>query len=333
MTIEEKVGQLFLVGFIGQEAEDAKILIEEAHIGGILYFPFANGLENLHQVKTLSEKLQRLSKIPLFIAVDQEGGRVNSLKFTQFPSQAELGKNSDDVYKTAKNIAEVLKSVGININLAPVVDVNSNPNNPVIGSRSFSPDPEIVAFCGKKALEGYKESGIFCCLKHFPGHGDTASDSHLDLPIVNKTKLELERVEFLPFKRLLPNAEFIMTAHLLIPALDSVHPATFSKTILTKLLREEWGYQGLVVSDSLIMQGLYQHCASLPEASLKAFNAGCDLLCIGGKIQKGDQIITAGIEDLLHVYRFFLKAVKTGEISEQRLNESVERILLLKEKL
>lgn len=335
MTLEEKVGQLLLVSFMGEEiTPEIEKLIKETQVGGVVYFAFSNGLSNPKQVRNLSAKLQSLSKIPLFIAIDHEGGRINHLKsgFTQFPSQRELGTDPLNVYAAAKTMAYELKQVGINLNLAPVVDVDSNPLNPVIRDRSFGNDPEKVALCGEMALLGYNEAEFLCCLKHFPGHGDTSQDSHLELPEVHKSLEELEKTELFPFKKLYPKADLIMTGHLFIPELDPIKPVTFSEKIINKMLREEWGYQGLVVSDSLIMQGLLKHSKSLEDAAEKAFKAGCDLLCIAGKVELAEKTITVSSQDISNVHQFLITAFKTGRISEKRLNESVTKILNLKKK-
>ena len=172
------------------------------------------------------------------------------------------------------------------MNLAPVVDVDSNPNNPVIASRSFGADPERVAAFGARALSGYKEAGVIATLKHFPGCGDVAVDPHEDLPVIRKTKEELERVELLPFARLASSADAIMTAHILVPALDPDHCATLSKKTLA-YLREIIGFDGVIVADSLVMEGVVKQCGTVDEAAILALEAGCDFLILGGKLLVG----------------------------------------------
>ena len=228
MTLEEKVGQLLLVHFNGEKVNnDAKILVQDTKVGGIIYYNWSNGLHSPKQIQTLSTDLQKLTEknqnpIPLLIAADQEGGVVSRLHngFTKFPGNKALGETCDP--NLAESIAlamgEELQAVGINMNLAPVVDVNSNPRNPVIGVRSFGDEAETVFAFGKKALSGYRQAQIIATLKHFPGYGDVAVDPHGDLPIVRKSKKELERVELLPFAKLASSADAIMTAHILVPA-------------------------------------------------------------------------------------------------------------------
>lgn len=326
MTLEEKVGQLFMVCFKGEEInDDARTLVQDLKVGGIIYYNWANGLHSRDQVRTLSEDLQAHAKVPLLIAVDQEGGRVARLTFTKFPSNQEV----KDPLETAFSIGEELKSVGINMNLAPVVDVNSNPENPVIGDRSFSSDPKEVVTCGKAALDGYKKAGVIATLKHFPGHGDTYVDSHGDLPVVNKSLRELEKAELLPFKELHSSA--IMTAHLLVPAIDPEFPATLSKKTLD-YLRVEIGFQGVIVSDSLTMEGVLKKAGSVEEAAIQAILAGCDLLIFGGRRLNEEQT-ELGVAEIQQIHRAVVKAALHGRISQERIDEALQRVLHLKSKI
>lgn len=337
LSVEEKVGQLLLVSFDGDEANlNALELIQKAHVGGILYFSSCNGLTSPEQVQTLSDSLQALSSIPLFIAVDQEGGRVQHLKngFQILPTQQKQALEPENILSLVKSVGRELKSVGVNINLSPVVDVNVNPLNPVIGDRSYSHDPEVVVKCARLAIKGYLEEGIICCIKHFPGHGDTTVDSHLALPVISKSVAELNKVELYPFQQLCQEVDMIMTGHLLVPALDEANPATHSSKILQNLLREKLGFEGVIVSDSLIMKGLYQSCPTLEEAALRAFKAGCDLLCIGGRIeQENGHLIDVPAAAIFKTHRYLVDAVNRGDIPMKRLDESVERILALKKRI
>lgn len=336
LTLEEKVGQLLIVSFDGDEANsNALELIQKAHVGGIIYYSYGNGLTSPEQVQTLSDSLQRLSPTPLFIAVDQEGGRVQTLKngFQPMPSQQKQAIEPQNILPLVKSVAKELKSVGVNLNLSPVVDVNINPLNPVIGDRSYSHDPEIVVKCAKQAIKGYSEEGLITCIKHFPGHGDVTVDSHLALPVITKPVTELDRVELYPFRQLCQDVEMVMTGHLLVPALDPINPATHSSKILQELLREKLGFEGVIISDSLIMKGLSETCLTLEESALKAFNAGCDLLIISGRIeQENGNLIYAQVESILKIHRYLVDAVKRGDISMKRLDESVDRILDLKKR-
>lgn len=335
MTLEEKIGQILMVHFHGKKANDeAKELIQKLHIGGIVYYNWANELISFQQVKNLSKGLQKLAyRIPLLIALDQEGGRISRLNkgFPSFLSNKEIGdkKDFDLAKRQALDIGKMLKRVGINMNLAPVVDINSNLKNPVIGDRSFGSNPKMVSFYGEKAIEGYHEVGIITTLKHFPGHGDVLIDSHIDLPILDKNMQKLEEIEFFPFSRLASKTDAIMTAHILVPALDSSCCATLSKKILS-YLREQISFQGVIISDSLIMDGILKQC-SIDEAAVKALNAGCDILLLGGKLligsHKGFELT---VSDIKRVHRSLVTAVRKGLISEKRLDSAVQKVIELK---
>ena len=341
LSLEEKIGQLFIVHFNGKIAnEDAKSLIKELHIGGFIYYQWANELSSPQQVFHLSASLQKLAQntshgIPLWIGIDQEGGIVNRLKqgFTVFPSQYALGKTDKWEWgkKMAQQMGQELKSVGISLTFGPVVDVYNNLNHPIIGIRSFSSDPKCVSRWGKLFLEGYRQVGILSALKHFPGHGDAQTDSHDDLPIIHKTRAELESTELLPFKTLCPQADLIMSAHLIVPALDPIHCATFSRSIIHDLLRTQWQFKGVIMTDSLVMEGALNQCSSIEEAVLKSLQAGHDLILLGGKqlnsTQNGKEM---RLEDIKKIQTFLIQAIKKGMITEKDIDEKVHRILELK---
>lgn len=342
MSLEEKVGQILMVHFHGEVInDDAKTLIQDAKVGSIIYYNWSNGLTSPAQVQALSTGLQRLAKenrvpIPLLIAADQEGGVVARLQsgFTSFPGNRALGETSDPnlAKLSALAMGQELQAVGINMNLAPVVDVNSNPRNPVIGVRSFGDDPETVIAFGKNSLAGFKQAEVIATLKHFPGYGDVAVDPHEDLPIIRKSKAELEQVELLPFAKLASSADAIMTAHILVPALDSENCSTLSEKTLD-YLRNVIGFQGVIVADSLVMDGVLKKCHSVDEASIAALNAGCDLLILGGKLLVGErtgfELTTA---DVQRIHSSIVQAVKSGRVREEKLNRVVERILALKKR-
>lgn len=342
LSLEEKVGQVLLVHFHGFIAnQPAEELLQKGHVGGFIYFNWSNDLSSPHQVQTLSIGLQRLNetvgnRLPLFLAVDQEGGKVTRLKkgFTEFPSQEILAKTGikDLGEQVALSIGQELKAVGINFNCAPVVDINSDPKNSVIGSRAFGSIPSEVADWGEKVLQGYEKAGIIAALKHFPGHGDVAIDSHTATPKIQKTKEELEAEELFPFKRLACKADVVMTGHLLVPALDSEHPTTFSRILLTEVLREKLHFNGVILSDSLVMKALSNWAPSYEEAALMALTSGCDLLCLGGKLLNEPSQDEIGVKEILQIHSFLVNAVKEGRYPEELLNESVQRILELKEK-
>ncbi len=341
LTLEQKVGQLLMVHFNGEELnEEARSLIQKGQIGGVIYYNWANGLTSPSQVQNLSNALQRFAKehpphIPLFIATDQEGGVVARLEkgFTLFPGNKVLGltKKPELTEECAFAMGEEMHAVGINFNLAPVADINSNPLNRWKGMRSFGTTPEEVVLHTAAALKGFKRAGIISCLKHFPGHGDASTDSHFDLPVVNRSKEELRRVELLPFIKLLPEADTVMTGHLLMPSLDPEHCATLSKKILHDLLRLELGYQGVVISDSLVMEGVLKKTSSVSESTIQAFEAGCDILLLGGRLLVGSkQGFELDLNAILTIREDLVNAIKSGRISEERLNASVQKILALK---
>ncbi len=342
LSLEEKVGQILMVHFKGETMnEDALEMIHDLHVGGIIYYNWANKLSDPLQVKHLSEELQTAAlntkaQIPLFIAADQEGGLVARLEngFTIFPGNRALGEtNRIDLAKQAAQIMGIeLRSVGINFNLSPVVDVNSNPRNPVIGIRSFGKDPERVIAFGRSVLAGYEDAGILTSLKHFPGHGDVEIDSHEALPIVRKNLEELERLDLAPFSVLAPFADAVVTAHILVKALDNENCVTLSSKALG-YLREKIGFKGLILSDSLVMEGLLEVCQNVEELALRAFNAGCDVLVLGGKqLTSHREYFELTPSDIKRIHAYLVDAVKEGRISLQRLDESVNRIILLKEK-
>lgn len=339
-SLEEKVGQLFF-GFIYGEELSPQIeeFLKETSIGNIIYYRWANGLHSPEQVRRLSSQITSFLKIPAFIAVDQEGGRVARLKegFRAFTSNAVLGALNDSSYVelASQSVAKELKEVGINVNLAPVVDVNSNPSNPVIADRSYSPDPLVVAAMAGAFLRGHRKEGVLTVLKHFPGHGDTQKNSHRSLPVVDKTRAELEQTELRPFNALVSSADMIMTAHILLPALDPNCCATFSSKILEELLKKEWNYQGLVLSDSLVMRAsspnqrtLEEAIESVSQAAIAAFNAGCDCLLLGA-LEWADFKTTPAdnIEMQRRVLKKFSQAVKNGQVSPAKLDQSFQKIV------
>ncbi len=336
LSLEEKAGQVLMVHFPGDTAnEAAKTLIQDAHVGGIIYYTWANGLTSFEQVRNLSKGLQDLSKtIPLFIAADQEGGIVSRLtqEFTVFPGNRALAatKDLDLAEACAFAIGTEMKAAGVNMNLAPVVDVNSNPRNPVIGIRSFGDDPQTVLAFGERTLCGFATAGVISVLKHFPGHGDTATDSHADLPVVAKSLEELECTELLPFASLAAKADAVMPAHILAPALDPDYCSTLSKKTLS-YLKDKIGFQGLVVSDSLVMQGVLKTASTVDEAAIRALEAGCDLLILGGRQLVGKDLKKElTVDDIKRIRNSIVEAVQTGRLPETRLDEAVRNILDLK---
>lgn len=328
MSLEEKVGQLFQVGFHSKTVDKKiKNLIKNYHVGGVIYF--GRNLENLEQIKLLSKTLQNLAlssgaKMPLFIAVDQEGGRLRRIKdLTYYPANAVFGAAGKEelIRKAAAVTAKELKNIGINVNLAPVLDVNNNPNNTVIGDRSFGSDPKLVARMGTAYIEGLQSQGLIATAKHFPGHGDTRTDSHFDLPVIAHDKSRLDRIELYPFKKAIEaGVESIMTTHIYFSAIEEEAgiPATLSKLFLSDILRKELKFKGIIITDCMEM-GAISNSFGTVEGSLRAIKAGADIVLISHSYDQQKKAI-----------KFLLKAVYNGEISEKRIDKSLRRIIKLK---
>ena len=347
MTLEEKVGQLFVLYVYGDHAtepsaadreanrntygvETPKEVIDKYAPGGIIYFSWSHNLYTPQQVANLSNGLQRASlkrqgskaTTPLLIAIDQEHGVVLRLgpPVTMFPGAMALGagRDEDQAYDAARITGVELRALGINQNYAPVADVNVNALNPVIGTRSFSSDPTLTARLTAAQVRGFQEgAGVIATAKHFPGHGDTDDDSHVDLPYIHHTREEWEQIDAPPFQAAIAaGIDTIMTAHIVIPALDpSEDPATLSKPILTGILRDELKFRGVIVTDALTMEGVREKYGD-DQVPVLAINAGADMLLMP--------------PDMDLAYQSVLDAVRSGEISMQRLDESVTRILELK---
>ncbi|WP_346928510.1 glycoside hydrolase family 3 N-terminal domain-containing protein [Clostridium sp.] len=328
MSLEEKVGQMFIVGFDGYDVDDNIInLIKSKKVGGIILF--SKNINTVNQTKKLIGSLNELNsknKFKLFISVDEEGGIVSRIpkEIGQFESAWDVGVTGDLNYafEHGKAIGETIKSLGFNLDFAPVLDVNSNPNNPVIGIRAFSDDPEIVKKMGTEVYKGLRSTGILGVGKHFPGHGDTNVDSHVGVPVINKSIEELKNLELIPFKYAIDNGlDMIMVSHLYLPQLDKTYVASVSKNIVTKLLREDLGFNGVIVTDDMIMEGVKGKYPT-NESAVKAIEAGDDLI-----------IVSAGIHDQNSAIDGVMEAVRNGIISEKRINESVYRILKIKNDL
>ncbi|MDQ3771477.1 MAG: glycoside hydrolase family 3 protein [Actinomycetota bacterium] len=343
MTLEEKVGQMFMTYAYGQSADDPdpamvasnqqtygvdnfEQLIDEYHLGGIIYFAWSNNVNNPTQIAGLSNGIQdsalsQRSAIPLLVSTDQEQGVVVRVgpPATQFPGNMGLGAAREATY--ARTAAEItgreLRAIGINENFAPVADVNVNAQNPVIGVRSFGSDPGLVSTLTAAQVEGYQSQNVSSTAKHFPGHGDTNVDSHTGLPVIHHNREELDTIDLPPFESAIErDIDAIMTAHIVVPALDdSGRPATLSKPILTGLLREQMDFDGLIVTDALTMEGVRQMYGD-ERVPVEAIKAGADVLLMP--------------PDLDLAYNAVLEAVRSGEVGVGRINKSVYRILSLK---
>ncbi len=297
MTIKE-LSQLFMWGFEGTEVVSAlkKTLKKYPPAGVIL---FKRNLETPHQIKTLTSGLERESQNPLLIGIDEEGGRVSRLPqpLGRFPAASILGdffrkeKDSEFIRKLGRYRGHELRELGINLNFAPVLDVNSNPKNPIIGDRAFSNDPKQVAQVACLFFEGMQKEGVLACGKHFPGHGDTHQDSHLTLPTVRKSRRALEKTELVPFREAVrKKIPLLMTAHVVYPALDPDRPATLSSIILKDILRKQMKFEGVIISDDLEMKAVSEKY-SLVESSLLAMEAGVDLILICQNGEKAGDVV------------------------------------------
>ncbi|GAA2741439.1 glycoside hydrolase family 3 protein [Terrabacter aerolatus] len=342
MTLEEKVGQLFIQNVYGKDAttpDDRNLplygvaspaeVVQKYHLGGIIYFAWTDSVQNPDQIVGLSNGLQKAAltqrskvAIPLQIATDQEQGVVTRIgpPATQFPGSMALGagRSAADARTAAAITGRELLAMGVNTNFAPDCDVNVNPLNPVIGTRSFSSRPDLAAQLAAAQVAGYqRDGGVASSGKHFPGHGDTATDSHVAFPVITHTREQWESIDAPPFKAAInEQIDMIMTAHLSFPALDdSGNPATLSKPIMTGVLRGELGYEGVIVTDSLAMQGVRDLYGDA-EVAVRALLAGVDQL-----------LMTPAMDD---AYAAVVQAVRSGRIDPSELDAKVRRVLRLK---
>ena len=328
-TIRKALGQLFIVGFDGTElSRDLRDLFRRYPPGGVILF--RRNLEDPDQIRRLTRDVQiEDTPAPTLVCVDQEGGRVWRLPppFTPFPEARALGNAGLDslAHAAARVIARELCAVGIHCNFAPVLDLDTNPANPVIGDRSFGPNPSAVATLARSILLSFRSNGIAGCGKHFPGHGDTDLDSHETLPTVSLTRDRLFSVEMAPYRALARDAskplELVMTAHVRYPELDPLRPATLSSRILRGALRGEIGFRGIVVTDDLEMGAIAQAYGP-EEASRLAFRAGADLLLFCHTPSH----LPACVETLFRM-------LDRGDILAARLGRSLHRIQRFKKRL
>lgn len=326
MTLRHRIGQLFMIGFEGPEVTpDLRAWMKEYRPGGVILF--SRNLVDASQIAHLTNELQALSAgdSRLLIAIDQEGGRVSRLPsdFTIFPPAATVASSGsvELAYQTAAVTARELRAVGINMNMAPVLDVHTNPANPIIGDRAFGTDPECVGLMGAATIAGLHDHLVLACGKHFPGHGDTNQDSHLELPVVTASRERLEKVELPPFRYAVDHGlQVMMTAHVHFPALDPENPATLSPAILSGLLRGDIGFKGLIFSDDLEMRAILDH-SSAGDAAVRSLQAGVDILLIC----KSRQLETEAIDAVI-------QAVENGEIDHRSCEHSLRRLHAIKER-
>lgn len=354
MTLDEKIGQMLMLEFrywedengelkeVTELNEDIKNAIIKYKVGGVILFA-----ENVHDTEQTTKLTHNIQKAaiengldPLLISIDQEGGIVVRLGTgTSLPGNMALGATRDKklAYEYGKIIADEIKALGINVNLAPVMDTNNNPNNPVIGLRSISSDPKLVGELGSEVVKGIQDQGVSAAIKHFPGHGDTETDSHLGLPVVDKTYEEVEKLELVPFKKAAEEGvDMIMTAHISYPKLEKDTaiskkdgsvvgiPATLSDDIITGIIREKMNYGGIVITDAMKMQAIAEHFGE-EDAVVMAIKAGVDIPLMPALLQKN-----ADLEKLDNIVGRIKNELDLGNITEKQIDNSVYRILDLK---
>jgi beta-N-acetylhexosaminidase len=327
MSLEQKVGQIMIVAFRDSSISPTIAeMVRDRHAGGVILF--TQNLGDAQHARELTDALQALALgsgagIPLFTAMDQEGGVVyrSADGATVWPSQMLFGAAGDPelLDRCVRMAAAELRALGINVNFAPVLDVNNNPDNPVIGTRSFGADPRAVAALGVRAIAAYQAAGVVAVGKHFPGHGDTDVDSHLALPVIDKLPADLEAFELIPFRAAVAaGVDAIMTAHIALPRITGGEPATLAPQALTTLLRQDLGFDGLIITDDLEMGAIVDSYGTA-EAALRGFRAGADLL-----------LFRFSAEQQRRAFDLLLDAVQREPDMAARLDESVRRIVRLK---
>lgn len=327
MSIEEKIGQLIVVGFEGNSINEEIIgLVEDLKVGGVILFS-RNIVDENSVLKLLNDikKTNSNNDIPLLLSIDEEGGMVSRLpkSFVKLPEAMKVGNKNDEElsYKLGQILGERVGILGFNTNFAPVLDINSNPKNPVIGNRAFGTEAKQVIRNGIQVMKGIRESNIIPAVKHFPGHGNTEIDSHIYLPRVDKNMADLKAFELLPFITAIEeDVEMIMVAHILYPEIDRDYPATMSTEIIQSLLRDDLGYDGVIVSDDMTMGAIVKNY-SLEEAVLSFIKSGGDIA-----------LICHGKENPRNAVEKISQAVINGDLTEEEIDKKVYRILKLKER-
>lgn len=325
--MRDKIGQLMIIGLRDTTlSQDEAEFIVRNNIGGVILFP--RNIESPEQLHRLCSSIQQLrhktrDKLPLFISIDMEGGRVARLKkpFTEWPSLAKLGKldSTSASFKMAMAMGEELAAVGINLDFAPCVDILTNPANKVIGDRSISADPEMVAKHASALVRGYIKAGIIACAKHFPGHGNTLVDSHEDLPIEQADMQRIKDVELVPFKKAFrARIDMVMTSHIRFPKIDPKWPVTLSEIFIKDLLRKELRYRNLIITDDLDMKALASHF-DRAEIPVRALEAGCDILLYCNEFDRPEMALES-VDN----------ALKNGRLSAKQIDESYGRVAAIK---
>jgi beta-N-acetylhexosaminidase len=321
--LRKQIGQMLMVGLASDALKEEELaLLRDFPVGGFILFK--HNCSSAERIRALCDSLWEIAPDPPpFIAIDQEGGTAHRLPepFTHFPFAARVGERGDPslAYRAGHATATELSLVGINLNFAPVLDVNSNPNNPVIGDRSFGADPQQVIAFSERWIQGTRDAGIISCGKHFPGHGDTDKDSHVHLPCVDRDLEELRAVELPPFVHVCKlQIESLMTAHVVYRALDDEFPATLSAKIVTGILRESLGYDGVVFSDALEMKAISDHYGDR-EMSALCIQAGVDVL-----------LYSRPMLSVTRVFEFLYNLAESDPMIRDRVESSYRRILKLK---
>ena len=324
MSLAEKAGQVVFCGLKGYEIDsDVTSLIQDSKVGGVILF--AKNIKDSTQLATITNSIKNLSnpEIPPIIAIDEEGGMVTRMPpdIESMPSAYSIAQtgSTDLCYQSGEIIGKQLNALGLSTGFSPVLDIWSNPDNMIISSRAYGTTPEDVSTYATQAMLGLKSQEVIPVGKHFPGHGDTLDDSHYSLPVITKTKSELESYEFIPFKTAIDNGiPAIMVGHLLCTDIDSTYPASLSKTMVTGILKTELGFNGVVFTDDLTMDAI-DNQYSVEDAGVMALNAGCDML-----------LVCHGYDNATNTINNIISAVENGTLSESRLNDAVYRILKLK---
>lgn len=327
MSLAEKAGQMVIVGLEGTVVNnDIEKMITDYHVGGIILFRrnIVDSSQLLDLLNSLKETNAK-NRLPLFLSVDEEGGRVSRLPadLLEMPEARLVGEVNDAgfAYQTGLLLAERLKIFGFNLNFAPVLDINSNPFNPVIGSRAYGNNPDVVTRIGIQTAKGLRDGGIIPVVKHFPGHGDTDVDSHVGLPVLDFNLERLKTFQLQPFMAAIDiNIEAVMTAHILLPRIDNQYPASLSEKTVTEILKEQLNFNGIAVTDDLTM-GAISNYFPIEQAVVQAVKAGNDLLLVCHDVKTQYSALEGLIE-----------AVESGEIAEERINSSVLKIIRLKQK-
>ena len=327
LTLDEKIGQMLFISYEDSDTLNTNLtnILTTAQPGGFILF--SENLKNYSKSLSFIKDIKEHSKIPIFLGIDEEGGKVDRLKnitgykYDLIPDMASIGatNNEEEAYQVGTQLANILNDFGLNIDFAPVSDVLTEDTNKVIGTRSFGSDPYLVARMTRALAKGLSDNSIIPVYKHFPGHGSTTTDSHIDLPIINKTKEELLKTDLIPFKNAIANnAQIIMIGHLAFPLITGDYtPASLSKTIVTDILKNELGYENVIISDALNMKALTKYYTT-EEIYELAINAGIDILLMP--------------ENPINTVKTIKKLITENKITEEQINNSVLKILQLKEK-